>query len=210
MATLTDSETTADERAQALSSQFTQALVRQDFVALAACFSAETRFRALVPRGFREASGAEEAAHYFQLWFGSADRVDLLDSSIEPVVDRYHLAWRARVHDAAGQRVVEQQAYTTLRDERFADFALLCSGFRIESPAERPSAMLEGGDASCATLTPMIATRVRSLDPGQILEVITTEPTAAADLTSWTKLTGNELLGRRDVGSEQHYYIRKK
>ena len=103
------------------------ALARQDFVDLAACFSPDARFRALVPRGLREASGMEEPAHYFQIWFGAADRVEVLHSSFEPMADRYHLAWRLRVFNVAGQRLVEQQAYATLRDDRFANFDLLCS-----------------------------------------------------------------------------------
>jgi TusA-related sulfurtransferase len=205
--------TTTDSPTASLAEQFVDALVRRDFVQLAGYFSPDIRFRALVPRGLREARTPEEASHYFQGWFGSADRLELIERRSEPMVDRHHLAWRLRVHDAAGQRLVEQQVYATVRDGKFVAFDLLCSGFRLESAgsdAFEVAATLEGGDAACATLTPMIATRLRSLDHGQVLEVVTSEPTAAADLASWTKLTGNELLEARVVGDEQRYYIRRK
>lgn len=203
----------ASSQLDALARQFVEALVQQDFVQLATYFSPETRFRALVPRGLREASTPEESSRYFQGWFGSADRLELVERRSEPMVDRQHMAWRLRVHDAAGQRLVEQQVYATVHDGKFAAFDLLCSGFRLEAAqpeAFEISATLEGGDAACATLTPMIATRLRSLERGQVLEVVTSEPTAAADLESWSKLTGNELLDSRVVGDEQHYYIRRK
>jgi len=210
---ITSLATTADSQTAGLAEQFVEALVQRDFVRLAGYFSAETRFRALVPRGLREASTPEEASQYFQGWFGSADRIELVDSRSEPMVDRQHMAWRLRVHDAAGQRLVEQQVYATVHGSKFTAFDLLCSGFRLESAPQEAfdiAATLEGGDAACATLTPMIATRLRSLERGQVLEVVTSEPTAAADLESWTRLTGNELLDTRVVGDEQRYYIRRK
>jgi len=122
--------------AEVLSRNFIEALARQDFAALAASFSAEARFRALVPRGLREASGGVEASSYFQGWFGAAERIEVVDSSVKRMVDRYHLAWRLRVHDAQGQRLVEQQAYVTERDGQFVVFDLLCSGFRDERPVD--------------------------------------------------------------------------
>ena len=205
---------TAGSQAERVAEQFVGALVRQDFVGLAACFSPEPRFRALVPRGLREASSPEDSSRYFQGWFGAAARIELVERSSQPMLDRQHMAWRLRVHGASGPRLVEQQVYATVRDGRFVEFDLLCSGFRMES-SEQPdspeiAATLDGGDAACATLTPMIAARLRSLEHGQVLEVVTSEPTAAADLASWSKLTGNELLGTRTVGVEQRYYIRRK
>jgi TusA-related sulfurtransferase len=213
MAIVASETRAAGSQLDMLARQFVGALVQQDFVQLATYFSPDIRFRALVPRGLREASTPEDASHYFQGWFGAADRIELVEHRNEPMVDRQHMAWRLRVHDAAGQRLVEQQVYATVRDGTFVAFDLLCSGFRLESvrpEAFEIAATLDGGDAACATLTPMIATRLRSLEHGQVLEVVTSEPTAAADLASWTKLTGNELLDTRVAGDEQRYYIRRK
>jgi TusA-related sulfurtransferase len=73
-----------------------------------------------------------------------------------------------------------------------------------------PAAVLHGGEASCATLTPLIRARLRELENGQVLEVITAEPTAEADITSWSNLTGNSLLGQHGDGQQRHFFLRKK
>jgi hypothetical protein len=132
----TQAHSSLDRTAETLGRQFIEALARQDFAALAACFGSEAPFRALVPRGLREASGGTDASRYFQGWFGPAERIDVLDTSVNGMADRYHLAWRLRVHDENGQRVVEQQAYVTERDGQFVAFDLLCSGFRVEPAVE--------------------------------------------------------------------------
>ena len=113
---------------------FLAALAARDFAALASCFADEARFRALLPSGLREATGSAEPARYFKQWFGSADRIQLLDSQFEPIADRHHLSWRFRVHRDAQPHVIEQQAFATIRSGRFVQFDLVCSGFRPEEP----------------------------------------------------------------------------
>ncbi len=115
--------------------RFLRALTARDFVGLAACFSHDLRFRALIPRGLREATGADDSARYFQGWFGPADRIDVVETRTQPLGDRQHLAWRLLVHDADGRRVVEQQAYATLRDGVISELDLVCSGLRPEHPS---------------------------------------------------------------------------
>lgn len=202
--------------------QFLSAVAKRDFVSLASCFSDSARFRALLPRGLREATGGSESAGYFQQWFGLADRIELLDSAESAIVDKRHLSWRLRVHDSLGRRLVEQQAYATVRDGQIIEFDLLCSGFRAEDvPAASGTPTIEdseiavadvlaGGDANCATLTPLIKAKLRELSSGQVLEVVTDEPTAEQDIKSWSGLTGNPLIGMRVAGTEKHFYVRKK
>ncbi len=51
---------------------------------------------------------------------------------------------------------------------------------------------------------------IKSLDAGQILEIIATDPGTQNDIPSWCERTGNNLL-EMDTGSgEYRYYIRKK
>lgn len=191
--------------------RFMEALAGRDFPALAGCFSEAAHFRALVPRGPREAHGAEDATRYFQSWFGSYDRIDVLAARTDLIGDRHHLTWRLRVHGDDQQRVVEQQAYATVRDEQILELDLLCSGFRTEESATPVAdAVLDGGDAGCATLTPLVNARLRELRSGQVLELTTSEPGAEADITSWSRLSGNALLGGHDAGATKHFYIRKK
>src|SRR5215210_6752314 len=62
------------------------------------------------------------------------------------------------------------------------------------SPAD---AVLLGEGASCSLLTPLIRQRMRDLESGQVLDVVSDEPTAPVDIASWCRLTGNTLLGSR-------------
>jgi TusA-related sulfurtransferase len=63
----------------------------------------------------------------------------------------------------------------------------------------------------CATLTPMIAARMRQLPSGHILEVISDDPTARSGLASWSRLTGNPLVSIVEDGpGRTRYYLRRK
>jgi TusA-related sulfurtransferase len=63
----------------------------------------------------------------------------------------------------------------------------------------------------CSTLTPIIAARMRQLPSGQILEVISDDPTARSGLASWSRLTGNSLVAIVEDGSGRtHYYLQRK
>jgi tRNA 2-thiouridine synthesizing protein A len=64
---------------------------------------------------------------------------------------------------------------------------------------------------ACATLTPMIAARMRQLDSGQVLEVVSDDPTARSGLASWSRLTGNPIVAIVDDGpGRTRYYLRRK
>jgi TusA-related sulfurtransferase len=63
----------------------------------------------------------------------------------------------------------------------------------------------------CATLTPIIAARMRQLPSGQVLEIISDDPTARSGLLSWSRLTGNPMLAIVEDGpGRTRYYIRRK
>jgi tRNA 2-thiouridine synthesizing protein A len=64
---------------------------------------------------------------------------------------------------------------------------------------------------ACATLTPMIASRMRQLLSGQILEVVSDDPTARSGLAAWSRLTGNPIVAIVDDETGQsRYYLRRK
>jgi TusA-related sulfurtransferase len=63
----------------------------------------------------------------------------------------------------------------------------------------------------CATLTPIVASRMRELVTGQVLEVISDDPTARSGLASWSRLTGNPLVAIIEDGpGRTRYYLRRK
>lgn len=64
---------------------------------------------------------------------------------------------------------------------------------------------------ACATLTPMIAFRMRQLLTGQVLEAISDDPTARSGLAAWSRLTGNPIVAIVEDGSgTTRYYLRRK
>jgi tRNA 2-thiouridine synthesizing protein A len=64
---------------------------------------------------------------------------------------------------------------------------------------------------ACATLTPMIAVQMRQLETGQVLEVVSDDPTARSGLASWSRLTGNPIVAIVEEGSGRtRYYLRRK
>ena len=58
-----------------------------------------------------------------------------------------------------------------------------------------PAVRFDGGDLDCGSgLLLQIRRRIDPLDPGQLLEICSTEPSVAEDLPAWCRLTGNELV----------------
>ena len=65
--------------------------------------------------------------------------------------------------------------------------------------------------STCALLTPAIKAKLRELQAGQILEVRVDDLTAHADIASWCRLAGHELLAvSEDTPHQLRYFIRKK
>jgi hypothetical protein len=114
-----------------IAGQVLDALARRDFPVMQSCLDANVRFRALVPRGALEASGAAQAVGLFRQWFGAADTFELIDAAIGQVGPRIYLRWQLRTGvsgDPSSFRLVEQHAFATVR-ERIEALDLLCSGF---------------------------------------------------------------------------------
>ena len=66
------------------------------------------------------------------------------------------------------------------------------------------------GQAGCGDMTPMIRGRLRELQSGQVLEVISEEPAAHEGIPAWSRLTGNELLATITESARSRFFIRKK
>jgi tRNA 2-thiouridine synthesizing protein A len=97
--------------------------------------------------------------------------------------------------DVARLRRAVQDEYT----EVAADPALLS-----------PDSVLEAFGEGCATLTPRIRARMRQLESGQILEVVTDDPSAREGIPAWSRLTGNTLLATDADDGRLRFSIRKK
>ena len=71
-------------------------------------------------------------------------------------------------------------------------------------------ATVDLGLAGCGDLTPLIRGRLRELQSGQVLEVISEEPAAHEGIPAWSRLTGNELLRVTREQTRSRFFIRKK
>jgi tRNA 2-thiouridine synthesizing protein A len=77
-------------------------------------------------------------------------------------------------------------------------------------PLPAPDSVLEAFGDGCATLTPRIRARMRQLESGQVLEVVSDDPAAREGVPAWSRLTGNPLLATATDGDRLHFSIRKK
>lgn len=80
-----------------------------------------------------------------------------------------------------------------------------------ESIVPAPDVRMDLVGEDCATLTPLIAARVRQLSSGEVIEVVSDDPTARTGLASWSRLTGNPLVAVIEEGpGRTRYFIRRK
>lgn len=218
---------------QAVGESYVEALTARDFKALEQLFLPGVHFQGLVPSGLRNGATASEAVGWLQRWFGDKDTIDILQSGIEMVQDVLSLHYRLRVHDRySGWQVIEQNAYAVLQDGKIVVMRLVCSGFqtiRINdrarandvSKAAQPDPIRDGllefaaqsseAGATCALLTPLIKSKLREMQSGQVLEVCVDDPTARGDIESWSRLSGNRLIKMVvGEGPQLRFFIQKK
>ena len=106
---------------------------------MAACFTPGIEFRALVPPGLRERTGAEDAAALVVGWFADSTELHLVESQIEEIGDRLHIAYTFEGVENHEPYVVEQHVFCVLTEGVIERAHLLCSGFRPRERASRPS-----------------------------------------------------------------------
>lgn len=50
---------------------------------------------------------------------------------------------------------------------------------------------------------------IKGISVGGVLEILATDPGSMADITAWTKSTGNELLEAKKDGDVFKFYVRR-
>ena len=75
--------------------------------------------------------------------------------------------------------------------------------------AHAPTASFDAIGQACVELLLPMAKMVRSLEPGQVLKVVTDDVAAREDLGSWCRMTGNDLIDRIKGEGCESYYIRR-
>jgi 5-methyltetrahydropteroyltriglutamate--homocysteine methyltransferase len=73
-----------------------------------------------------------------------------------------------------------------------------------------PDVRFDGGDLDCGGgLLLLIRRHIDPLDPGQLLEILSTEASVEEELPAWCRLTGNALVSRTRAGEVRSYLVRK-
>jgi TusA-related sulfurtransferase len=170
---------------------------------LEALLHPEVRLRALLPRRSVDLAGAGAVAAELVGWFDGIAEVSVLRTTVEPVGDVWHVGYRLGL--TAGL-VTEQHIYLTLRDGAIDGMRLLCSGFR---PAAGEHGRIDALGVGCAGLTPRIAAAMRALRPGEVLSVLTDDPSAPADIAAWSRLTGHPIVDTAAEAGGTRYYLRR-
>ena len=176
---------------------FVVALSDRDSERLEACLHPDVRMRALVPSGFQEDRGPEAVASRFKSWFAEAESIQVLETKVYRVADRMHVRYRFREHYSDGEsEIIEQDAYCDLSEGTITAIDLLCSGHRSERPAKGTDVhRFDAGDLGCSSGLPEeFRRRIEGIPVGNVLEVVTHDPSAKEDLPSLSRLLGHRVL----------------
>ena len=174
----------------------------------------DVRLRALLPRGPETQDGAAVVAQRMRDWFDRpAVRVE--ECSVEPVGDRWLLAYRLLVGEGADRSAVAQQCVCDVEGGRIRTIDLVCSGFR-PFPEEVSCAVpqrFDAGTLGCADgLAQAFRDRIASVPVGGLLEVVTADPAAREDLPPMARMLGHTVISvePRDAGGAVIVVERKR
>ncbi|MGH9076841.1 MAG: sulfurtransferase TusA family protein [Acidimicrobiales bacterium] len=67
-------------------------------------------------------------------------------------------------------------------------------GQALNWPERGPQAHWDAGDLGCGELVVVLRSRLASLAPGSLFQLVARDPGAPEDLPAWCRLTGHELV----------------
>jgi len=74
---------------------------------------------------------------------------------------------------------------------------------------EVPALVVDCAGMNCPLPVIKTAQAIKTLEPGQLLELIATDPGVEPDMHAWSSRTGNELVSIRNDGGTFHVLIRR-
>jgi tRNA 2-thiouridine synthesizing protein A len=75
--------------------------------------------------------------------------------------------------------------------------------------AETVTQVLDCKGMQCPLPVIKTAQAIKGIEPGQVLELLATDPGVEPDMHAWTSRTGNELVGIERDGDVFHVLIRR-
>ena len=112
--------------------RFLDAVTRRDFATCSSCLAADVSFKALLPDASHDVATATEAAWLLTHWFDDAANVEVLDRTVDTIIDRVRVRYRLRLKYDDGWYVWEQQGYCTTAGDRISAVELVGCGFLKE------------------------------------------------------------------------------
>ncbi|NWQ39080.1 sulfurtransferase TusA family protein [Bacillus sp. EB106-08-02-XG196] len=73
-----------------------------------------------------------------------------------------------------------------------------------------PDVIYDAGHTEYGELIKSLLLKTEALISGQIIEVISNEPSVKEDLLTWVRIQKHTLLDRKDFGESCYYYIEKR
>ena len=68
---------------------------------------------------------------------------------------------------------------------------------------------LDAGEAACSELIQLIFQAIKSMAPGQTLEVLAYDVVAEIDILAYCRMTGNLLVSKHTENCPHHFFIQK-
>lgn len=75
--------------------------------------------------------------------------------------------------------------------------------------SEAPVEVVDCVGMQCPLPVIKIAQAIKGLDPGQLIELLATDPGVEPDMQAWTRRTKNELVGIDKDGDVFHVLVRR-
>lgn len=69
--------------------------------------------------------------------------------------------------------------------------------------------LYDAGPTGCGELVMHLFLTMRKMTEGQVIEVVSYDIGAKADIPAWCGLRGQPLLATHDEGNTRHYFIRR-
>ncbi len=74
---------------------------------------------------------------------------------------------------------------------------------------EQPTEILDCKGLQCPLPVIKTSQAIKKLQPGEVLELLATDPGVEPDMNAWTSRTGNELLGITKEGDVFHVLLKR-
>ncbi len=82
--------------------------------------------------------------------------------------------------------------------------------FMMDIKELKPDAILDCVHLSCPMPILKASGKIKEMEPGQVLKVLSDDEGIENDMPAWCRMTGNEYIGQIKEDDEYHVYIRKK